>query len=69
MSLSHDSDTRSVLLTPEQVRERLGISLRTYQRHLASGRLRASSRTPGGHRRFVQADVDAALQDTAEANA
>jgi excisionase family DNA binding protein len=69
MSPSHNPDTDPVFLTPEQVRQQLGISLRTYQRHIATGRLHASNRTPGGHRRFLPSDLDAVRAADAPAGA
>ena len=48
---------------------RLGVSQATVSRAVAKGVLRAAMITPGGHRRFSQADVEAyamSLQDEPE---
>jgi excisionase family DNA binding protein len=54
------------LLTAAQAAERLGISVRTLDRYVEAGRI-TPRRTPGGHRRFDPADVDALLTDGATA--
>ena len=48
------------LLTPGDVAELFGVGLTTVARWADNGRL-DSIRTPGGHRRFRRADVDALL--------
>jgi excisionase family DNA binding protein len=48
------------LLTTSAAATALGVSVRTIYRYEASGVLTAV-RTPGGHRRFRRAELDAAL--------
>jgi excisionase family DNA binding protein len=47
------------LLTPAQVAEHFNVNPKTVTRWAAEGRL-PSTRTPGGHRRYRRADVEAA---------
>lgn len=51
---------RGALLTPGEVAELFRVDPKTVTRWAHSGRL-ASIRTPGGHHRFWEADVMAAL--------
>jgi excisionase family DNA binding protein len=60
----HDDDEPAVKLTPAAAAKRLGVSARTLTRYVEAGRLECE-RTPGGHRRFDPAAIDALL---AEAN-
>src|SRR4051812_34980387 len=53
------------LLTPREVAEKLGVRVTTVGRWARIGVLKPAARTPGGHRRFDRADVQA-LQDAAE---
>jgi excisionase family DNA binding protein len=46
------------LLTPGEVAARFGVGLTTVARWADSGKI-AAVRTPGGHRRFRLADVEA----------
>lgn len=48
-------------LTPAQLAETWGISLRTVQRYLQTGQVKAI-RLPGGHYRIRAEDADAALE-------
>ena len=48
-------------LSPAQVRRRLGITRRTLQRWVASGRTKPDFRLPNGHARWLPATVDALL--------
>ncbi len=48
------------LLTPAEVAELFHVDPKTVGRWAAKGRLR-SVRTPGGHRRFLRSEVEAAL--------
>lgn len=48
------------LLTPAEVAEMFHVDPKTVGRWAAKGRLR-SVRTPGGHRRFLRSEVEAAL--------
>ncbi len=49
--------TRSAYLTPTQVAERLGVSVKTVSRWANEGRL-AHQRTLGGHRRYDPDQID-----------
>lgn len=60
MPKSHSDD----LLTPSQVAEMWQVSLRTVQRYIADGKLRAL-KLPGGQYRIHPHDADAAIQETA----
>ena len=51
-------------LTPAELAQNWGISLRTVQRYLAEGRVKAI-RLPGGHYRIRPEDADAALEASA----
>lgn len=51
-------------LTPSQVAQRWSVSLRTVQRYIADGRLRAI-KLPGGYYRVRPADADAAVEASA----
>lgn len=68
MSLDHNLGEEADLMTPSQVRERLGISLRTYQRYVASGLLVPAYRPPGGWRRFSRSHVEAVRSTVADPN-
>lgn len=48
------------LLTPAEVADLFHVDPKTVGRWAAKGRLR-SVRTPGGHRRFLRSEVEAAL--------
>lgn len=60
MAESHNDS----LLTPTQVAKSWGVSLRTVQRYIADGRLKAV-RLPGGYYRVRQEDLDAAIEASA----
>ena len=49
------------ILTPGEVALLLRVGPKTVSRWATAGRLR-SIRTPGGHRRFMRADIDAILR-------
>ncbi len=53
-------------LSPQEARERLGVSRRTFQRYVQQGHIAAAHRLPNGHARFSAADIDA-LRGIAEA--
>ena len=53
------------LLTPREVAEMLGVRVTTVGRWARTGVLKPAARTPGGHRRYDRADVQA-LQEAAE---
>ncbi len=57
---------RGRLLTPGEVAELFRVDRKTASRWAASGRL-ASIRTPGGHRRFFEADIRALLAEESAA--
>jgi excisionase family DNA binding protein len=52
------------LLTPSEVGAKLRVAPRTVSRWARKGRLEAI-RTPGGHRRFRETDIDALLRGSA----
>lgn len=56
-------DTREPvrLLTPYEVAQRFGVSVKTVRTWAMTGRL-AAVRTPGGHRRYRETDVRALLE-------
>jgi excisionase family DNA binding protein len=47
------------LLTPREVAEMLGVRVTTVGRWARTGILKPVTRTPGGHRRYDRADVQA----------
>jgi excisionase family DNA binding protein len=51
------------ILTPAEVAARFGVAVKTVGKWADAGKL-ASFRTPGGHRRFHEADVLSALAQT-----
>ena len=53
-------DTSTKLMTPGEVAALFRVDPKTVVRWAAAGRL-PSIRTPGGHRRFAEADVQALL--------
>lgn len=55
-----DQDQRGRLLTPGEVAERFRVDPKTVTRWGTTGKL-PCIRTPGGHRRFYEADVNAYL--------
>ena len=55
------SPRRERLLTPGEVASLFRVDTKTVARWAASGRLR-SVRTPGGHRRFRESDVNPLLE-------
>ena len=59
MTSAHTSDTQVMYLTPQEARQRLGVSRRTFQRYVERGHITAAHRLPNGHARFAAADVDA----------
>ena len=48
-----------VLLTTTEVAERFRVDTSVVRRWVANGKLKPSIKTPGGHYRFDQADIDA----------
>lgn len=50
------------LLTPSQVAEKWQVSLRTVQRYIQDGRLKAI-KLPGGYYRVREEDADAAISE------
>lgn len=46
-------------LTPKDVAVLFGVTVATVGEWERAGKLRASFRTPGGHRRYLQSDLDA----------
>jgi predicted site-specific integrase-resolvase len=69
MATDHEISPGADLMAPVQVRQMLGVSLRTYQRYVADGTLVAAEYTLKGHRRFRRSDVEALRQGVAEAKA
>ena len=59
-----DRNNIDEILTPGQVANEWQISVRTIQRYIADGRLKAF-RLPGGHSRIRRSDADSALQASA----
>jgi putative resolvase len=56
------TDERQITwLTPQEASRRLGVSVRTLTRWEAEGRI-SPRRTPTGHRRYDQAEIDALLK-------
>lgn len=53
--------TEDKLLTPREVAKAFRVDPKTVTRWAAAGRI-PSVKTPGGHRRFRKADIDAALK-------
>ena len=53
-------DGRSQLLTPGEVALMFRVDPKTVTRWASAGRI-GSVRTPGGHRRFLKADIDLLL--------
>lgn len=53
----------TTILTPAEVAARFGVAVKTVSKWADAGKL-ASFRTPGGHRRFHEADVLSALAQT-----
>jgi excisionase family DNA binding protein len=53
-------DGRSQLLTPGEVALMFRVDPKTVTRWASAGRI-GSVRTPGGHRRFLKADIDVLL--------
>lgn len=51
-------------LTPKDVADLFGVTVATVAEWGRSGKLRASFRTPGGHRRYTQADLDAFIAES-----
>jgi excisionase family DNA binding protein len=63
-----DNEKRSLsddLLRPREVAELFGVRVSTVTRWTRLGRLRAAVSTPGGHRRYLRADV-LSLRDGSE---
>lgn len=58
--------TESVLLTPGEVAALLRVAVTTLARWEKGGALRCV-RTPGGHRRFLRADVEKLLNTMSDA--
>lgn len=52
-----------VLLTTTEVAERFRVDTATVRRWVIAGRLTPAIRTPGGHMRFNQSDIDAFTGD------
>ena len=52
---------RDRILSPSEVADLFGVSAKTVTRWAKAGRI-PSTRTLGGHRRYLQSDVDAALE-------
>lgn len=62
MTSAHEPAKGAELLTPVQARRRLGISPRTLQRWVASGRITPAARLINGHKRFAPEDVEALIE-------
>jgi excisionase family DNA binding protein len=60
MPTTHDPEQD--LLSIGQAAECAGVSVRTIYRYEADGTLRPAQRTPGGHRRYRRADVEAIIE-------
>jgi excisionase family DNA binding protein len=60
-----DTPTVTATLTAEQAATRLGVSVRTLDRYVAAGLIRARRATPRAHRRFVADEVDRLLDTEA----
>lgn len=59
--MSHASPPQGDLLTPREVAVMFRVDPKTVTRWSAAGRL-ASIRTPGGHRRYHRAEIEALLK-------
>jgi excisionase family DNA binding protein len=57
--------TPPATLTAEQAAARLGVSVRTLDRYVAAGLIRARRATPRAHRKFVADEVDRLLDTEA----
>jgi excisionase family DNA binding protein len=60
-------DPRERLLTPGEVAALFRVDPKTVTRWAAAGRIH-SIRTPGGHRRFLESEVRALLQQLSDDN-
>jgi excisionase family DNA binding protein len=58
-------ESQSELLSVSQAANLLGVSLRTFKRHLAQGKISPHSKSPGGHWRFKQCDLETFQQTVA----
>lgn len=58
---THDRSRGSKLLTPREVADAFRVDAKTVTRWALAGRI-GSVRTPGGHRRFFAAEVEALLR-------
>src|SRR4051812_20029650 len=56
------------LLTPKQAGRKFGLTGRTIIRYSEEGRLKVASRTPGGHARFSEREVDQLCRENARKN-
>lgn len=61
----HEDSSTNRFLTVAEVADQWGTSVRTIQRYIKDGELRAM-RLPRGHYRIYQHDVDAALRTSEE---
>lgn len=50
------------ILTASDVADLFRVDIKTVSRWANAGKLRESFRTPGGHRRWARADVEAAME-------
>lgn len=53
------SQDESTYVSTAEAAELLGVTVRTFWRYIENGRIREAHKTPGGHRRFNRADVEA----------
>lgn len=59
--------SQSDLLSTSQAADFLGVSLRTFKRHVAQGKIVPHTKSPGGHWRFKQYDLESLQQPVAPA--
>lgn len=62
MTSAHETDAEAILLLPVQARRRLGISHRTFQRWVASGRVVPTLRLPNGHARYSAQYIESLVE-------
>jgi excisionase family DNA binding protein len=65
--ISPERSGQSDLLSTSQAADFLGVSLRTFKRHVAQGKIVRHTKSPGGHWRFKQYDLETLQQSVAPA--